>query len=242
MQEGNFFVGHSNSKVGIGVAVISSPKSTCPDSCPLKNGACYGENPGPFNWFWNKISSGEKGVSFEKMVEQVEDLPRRSLVRAFQIGDAPGPGNRIDAEQLKGLTTALVAKNKEPYGYTHKPVLGKSKIARDNRKAIEEANKAGFIVALSANDLDDADKKTALGIAPVVVSVQSFSDMPKYTPQGHKLTACPEMTSKAKRKIDGVTKVITCDQCRLCAVPRKTIVAFENSSRRKQFKNSLKEE
>ena len=140
----------------------------------------------------------------------------------------PNEGETINKKALLALIGAN--RGKKGYAYTHKPVLGNDTIAKRNRSHIAFANANNFIIALSANDLKDADRKMKLGIGPVVVSVQSFDNLPRKTAKGHQLVKCPEQTSGGK---------ITCSSCQLCAKPRKSIVVFENSSRRTKFKNNL---
>jgi len=52
---------------------------------------------------------------------------------------------------------------KRGFTYSHKPATGA------NREAVAAANKAGFTINLSANNLSHADELAAHEIAPVVV-------------------------------------------------------------------------
>lgn len=204
-----------NKKLGY-AATSTSPKSTCPDKCPLKKtGKCYGDQ-GPISWFWGKVDKGLLGDTWEVFLEKVKKLPAFLPYRHDQIGDLPGDNNTLDVfmfTQLRQAVRHLAVK----WTYTHKPLTKKAE-----RQAIAESNAEGFIVNLSGNNLNHADSLYDLNIGPVVTIVPNFESMPKTTPKGRRLVPCPEQT-------DG----ITCDKCQLCAKPRKAIVAFAAHARLK---------
>ena len=197
-----------NRKLG-GIPASISSLDSCPDICPLKKKGCYGLT-GFLSWHWGRVTRGEKkGTSFKDFLGKVKALPIRTLWRYGQAGDLPGRGNRLNITQLRQLVKANL--RKQGFAFSHKPLWRKAE-----QIAIQKANEQGFTVNLSANNMDHADYLKALGIAPVVVIVSDFQSMPQYTPLGHKLIPCPEMTHG-----------ITCNICRLCAYPdRKSIVAF----------------
>ena len=56
----------NNAKTGP-IAMSTSSKSTCPDDCPIKEKGCYAGN-GPLNLHWQKVTNGERGVSFDRHV------------------------------------------------------------------------------------------------------------------------------------------------------------------------------
>jgi hypothetical protein len=134
-------------------------------------------------------------------------------------GDLPGRNNRINKTDLDRLVKAN--KDKKGFTYTHKPVLASqgttAKVARDNRKAIRAANKEGFTINLSANNLAEVDKLAKLKIAPVVTIVDQDSDGSDIiTPAGNRVKICPAYTDDK-----------TCATCGICQkVNRKFVVGF----------------
>ena len=67
------FIENTNSRKVGAMAVSYSPRQTCPDTCPLKNGKCYGENF-PIKLHWDNYSN-DLNDNYEKAVDTVvEDL------------------------------------------------------------------------------------------------------------------------------------------------------------------------
>ncbi len=86
-----------------------------------------------------------------------------------------------------------------------------------NSYAIARANAQGFTVNLSADTLEQADKRAELGVGPVVVVLSSGAGGDIRTPAGRRVVVCPAETSA---KLD-------CARCGLCAkADRKGIVGF----------------
>jgi hypothetical protein len=200
-----------NEKTGP-IPVSTTTYETCPAACPLqgKNG-CYAE-AGPLALFWQKVTARKVGMAWAQFTAQVNALPEGTLWRHNQAGDLPGDKVTIDAKALAALVKANKGKN--GFTYTHyDPIANKA-----NRRAIASANKSGFTVNLSANNLSHADKLAALGIAPVAVvlpaSVQG--NVKLATPEGRKVIVCP-----ATYRDD-----VSCKSCGLCARSRDAIVGF----------------
>ena len=86
-----------------------------------------------------------------------------------------------------------------------------------NSQAIRRANEAGFTINLSADTLEEADRKAETGVGPVVVIMPADpAEWPKQTPGGRTIVPCLH-----------TTKGLQCTQCGLCAVAgRKSIVGF----------------
>jgi hypothetical protein len=202
----------SNQKTGF-MPVSTHGKQTCPPACPLQGKGCYAES-GPVNIHWEKITRGERGKEFFGFLKDIAALPEGQIWRMAQAGDLPGEKNQIDSSKLAALVE--VNRNKMGFGYTHKPVIGKSKFVKSNRAALAAANKNGLIINLSANNLKHADKLAALKIAPVVVVLPPDTPKTLYTPKGNKVITCPA-TYKDN---------VTCESCRLCAKGRSVIVGF----------------
>lgn len=198
-----------NGKTGP-IPVSTSYSDTCPDSCPLKGNGCYAA-AGPLGMFWKKVDSGRAGLSWREFLAAVRTIRRGQVWRHNQAGDLPGRGDKLNRAMLKALVRA--ARGTRAYTYTHKPLESVA-----DQIAVAEANAAGFIINLSANDLPHADKLAALDIGPVVV-VLPRDTAPKahiVTPAGRRVVVCP-----ATYRDD-----ITCAECKLCARLRDTIVGF----------------
>ncbi len=199
-----------NEKTGP-IPVSTSEKKTCPDTCPLKGGPCYAES-GPLRMFWDKVSDGRAGVLWPAFVEQIAAIKPGALWRHNQSGDLCGDGLHIDREALWDLVAANAGKR--GFTYTHyNPALGR------NGQAIAEANKGGFTINLSGNDLRHADYLAGFGIGPVTVilPMDAAKNETLKTPQGRKVVPCP-----ATYRDD-----VTCQTCGLCAIAaRDFIIGF----------------
>ena len=203
----------SNEKTGP-IPVSTSPASTCPDSCPLKDKGCY--VVGPIKWHWDKVSRGERGSPWETFLDELRTLPRGQLWRHNQAGDLPGNNEEISSEFLKDLVKAN--QGRKGFTYTHKPVLSEQAgPVESNRAAIKEANAQGFTINLSANGLNHADKLASLGIGPVCTILPDQNPVNRTTPQGRKVVICPAQTRENT----------TCASCGLCQrADRSVIVGF----------------
>lgn len=208
-----FVLNASNRKTGT-IPVVYSGAESCPASCPLRGAGCYAEQ-GPTAVNWRRVN-----LTLTDLVALIARLPRHQVWRYGVAGDLPGTGDAIDGAAFRVLTRA--ASHTRGFAYTHKPVVGTRTTAR-NRLLIRSHNmrviKAGrgLLINLSADSLAEADDLTALGIAPVVVTVPS--DWPKHatrTPGGRPIVTCPATYAPN----------VTCATCQLCAKPRRSIVAF----------------
>mgnify|MGYP001585964570 CR=1 FL=1 len=196
------------------IPVSTSSNYTCPNFCPLKNNGCYASF-GNLSYHWLKVSNGKRGDNFREFIKQITNLPAAQLWRHNQAGDIGGFNNRISGKQLRQLTKANTGK--KGFTYTHKPVEGKSYVAKQNRKHIKAANKRGFTINLSANNINHADKLIDLKIGPVVCILPENAPEVNYTPKGRKIITCPAQTRDN----------VTCKTCRLCQkVDRKFCVGF----------------
>jgi len=210
-----------------------SPRSTCPDTCGLKNNGCYGDKF-PIRLHWDRYSSDNKN-NWEDFVSQVRDFRQANpnkLWRYNVVGDLVGNKNSIDFYKLKKL---VKANNKgKVLAYTHKHNLSGTKMSEDNIAHIRYANKRGFTINLSADNVSDAkilSDKTNLPVATVLSVTkkmyEKLSDKEKKdfgdNLSADKIVICPEQTQDKL----SASKTITCDTCQLCANPkRKVIVGF----------------
>jgi len=204
-----------NSKTGV-MPVTSSSKDTCPSTCPLKGGkGCYAENHWA-NIQWDKLTEGKTGFPFDGLVKAIKDLPKNALWRMNEKGDLSHDSGHIDTAKLQAIVKAN--KGKKGFTYTHHlPTVG------SNLEAIQEANKAGFTINLSANNLAEADQYLAHGV-PVVTILPMDAPVISYTPKGHKVVVCPEET-----------KGIKCAQCGICQkADRSFVVGFRAHGTRKK--------
>lgn len=194
------------------IPVSTSSKATCPDACPFKSGGCYAQG-GPLNIHWNKVTSGERGMSYDEFCNSVRKFRRGQLFRVNQAGDLQGENNLIDRKALKQLVDAN--KGRAGFTYTHKPMFDAPE-AEGNREAVKHANENGFTVNLSANNLRHADELKALNIGPVVVVLPHDQTKNTVTPDGHKVVICPAV----------IRDNVTCSSCGLCQKQRGAIVGF----------------
>jgi len=197
----------SNIKTGP-IPVSTSSGETCPEACPFKAKGCYAKG-GPLALHWLKVTSGERGIDWQSFIRAVRKFPVGQLWRHNQAGDLPGLGNAIDGVKLAQLSKAN--EGKRGFTYTHKPPTGA------NLAALKRANRAGFVVNLSANSVAHADKLLRTGL-PIAAVVPQESPDRFTTPEGNRVVICPA------QRVDG----LSCDKCRLCAkADRGFIIGFK---------------
>lgn len=211
-----FFTAESlNKKTGKIPVTVSSMK-TCPSTCPFIGAGCYADI-GPLAIWWRKVTDSVVGLTWDKFCEKIAELPAGTVWRHNQAGDLPGVGTKIDRSALQQLVRAN--RGRRGFTYTHKPLTVK------NSSAIRSANRRGFTVNLSANNLAHADTLYDSGIGPVTVVLPSDQTTNTTTPQGRKVVVCP-----ATQRDD-----ITCKSCKLCAIStREVIVGFPAHGVRKR--------
>ena len=193
----------SNKKTGP-IPVSTSASATCPDACPFKSSGCYAK-VGPLSLHWSKVSAGLRGLQWTEFLSAVRSFSAGQLWRHNQAGDLPGDGDKIDGVALAQLAKAN--DGRRGFTHTHKPVN------RTNLRAIRSANRAGFVINLSANSIQHADTLSKLGL-PVAAVVPQNSPDRFTTPAGNKVVVCPA------QRVSG----ISCDTCRLCAKGNRTFI------------------
>jgi len=201
-----------NSKTGV-IPVTTSSKTTCPDTCSLKEKGCYAKYSFLGN-YWNKLTEGNVKGSLDwlGLMHSINRLDRGQLWRMNQAGDLPHNNGTLSNSKLNALIQAN--RDKRGFTYTHHDVKTNLK----NRRIIDGLNRQGFTVNLSADSEEVADLYTSFNIAPVVVLKPIGSDKVSYTPAGNKIVLCP--ANKAKG--------ITCANCQLCSIAdRDYIIGFE---------------
>jgi hypothetical protein len=196
-----------NRKTGAMPVSMSSPR-TCPPGCPWMGNGCYAEQ-----YFagvhWRRLAAG-RGMEWSAFCSRVAELPEGQLWRHNEAGDLPGDGDQVDAD----LLLALVGSNRGRRGftYTRKPTgFG------DNLRAIARANEGGFVVNLSADGLEGADRLASLGVGPVTTVVPVGSSPRMRTPAGRTVVVCPAVAGEGD----------CCLTCGLCArSDRELVVGF----------------
>ena len=198
----------SNGKTGP-IPVTTSEASTCPEACPFKKSGCYADS-GPLQIHWLKVSNGERGDSLDVLARQIRAFPNGQVWRHNQAGDLPGVSNEIDAPSLAKIVAAN--KGRRGFSYTHKPCEGEE--YSSNREAVANANREGFTINLSGNNVAHADNLAALNVGPVVCVVPQATPDVFFTPQGRKGVICP-----AQQRDD-----ITCANCQLCQRSNRSVI------------------
>jgi hypothetical protein len=205
----------ANVKTGA-IPVSTTEKKSCPPDCPHVK-TCYAKQ-GPLALHWNKVSNKDRGSSWNTFINQIKQFDPGQLWRHNQAGDLPGAGNKIDKVKIQSLVSANNAAQALGFTYTHKPVLGRDPIAKENKVIIKNANKAGFTINLSADNLKQADQLMKLKIAPVVTLLPEDYEDKSITPAGNTVIVCPAQTRDN----------VSCSTCKLCAnVNRSVIIGFK---------------
>lgn len=200
---------HSKNKKTGDMPVTTSAMVTCPPSCPFNNGGgCYA-GAGPLLLHWRKVSNGERGLPWDEFLAAVRAFPNGILWRHNQAGDLPGIGEEIDLDMLAELVAANKGKN--GFTYTHKA------LTPENIAGITAANKAGFTINISANNLGHADEIRAKHpTLPVAAVVPNHIAKSYRTDAGNRVVTCP-----------ATYRETTCVKCKLCAIAdRDYIIAF----------------
>ena len=218
----------SHNRVTGPIMVTTSPRKTCPNACPLRetandqrSGGCYAEHGFLGGFIWGKLDKLQPGQSFKAdqivvrdldyLLATIRDLPEGTLWRHNQAGDLWSDDQQtISAAPLNAIVRAN--KGRHGFTYTHYDVIN----SLANRKLVADANRQGFTVNLSANDIDHADRLADTESGPVAVILPGGERENFRTPKGRNVIICP-----ARLRSD-----ITCATCGICAKPRKAIVGL----------------
>jgi hypothetical protein len=201
----HFTISSGNKKTGL-IPVSTSGSETCPSACPLKMKGCYAKS-GPLGIHWSRLNSDAYvGLNWHEFCAKISALPRGQLWRHNQAGDLPGNDNQIDADLLAQLVAAN--RGRRGFTYTHKPMTA------TNQFLVRSANREGFTVNLSADNLNEADELKNLGVGPVVVVLPSDAPNTVATPKGHKVIVCP-----AQQRDD-----VSCSTCQLCQKANRSVI------------------
>jgi len=210
----------SNRKTGP-IMTVSSPRRTCPDACALKGSACYAEYHHTGR-MWNGLDATDPGDTFkhgtgnilvhglDALIDAVKRYARGALWRFNVFGDLPGDGDTINWDVLGDIVTANTEANARGFTYTHKPIVSSPFAARAARNLdlIETANARGFVINVSANNVEEADTYIDMGLPVAVVLPASTQGQKRAeTHKGRQIIICP-----ATYRDD-----VTCASCGLCA-------------------------
>jgi hypothetical protein len=211
-----------NKKTGP-IPVTTSGRETCPTDCAFYNGECYAM-AGPLAGLWRGLSAAEpnsafkngrgtvKTIDWAELCKRIADLKANQLWRHNQAGDLPKLPGTIKIDRTKLAQLAKASQGKRGFTYTHHNVLNDL----DNRAAVAEAVKLGFVINLSANNLRHADALADLGIAPVAAVVPMDITTNQTTPAGRKVVICPAT----------IRDDVSCADCSLCARVRDFVIGF----------------
>jgi len=198
-----------NSKIGA-MPCTNSDMRTCPTSCALKDNGCYASSGYYTRLNWLKVTDGSRGSNWSNLCADIKSLNNEQIWRMNVSGDLPHNDQVIDADKMALLIDAN--KEKRGFTYTHHDMS-----IANNRATIKRANKKGFIVNLSSDNVKDADRLKALNIAPIVTIVPAHITSNFTSEGGNKVVICPA----------AIKDHITCLDCKMCAVKdRQTIIAF----------------
>ena len=180
---------------------------------------------------WAKVTDRQRGDTFQVFLGKISALPKGQLWRHNQAGDLPGSNGKLDADACVDL--CLANAGKRGWTYTHYNVLDSDY----NANVVKHMVMNGFVVNLSGNSLDHADKLADLDIAPVTTVLpieyertsakgEWTETLAEYkqridirnvtTPSGRKVTVCPATYMND----------VSCETCQLCARLRDAIVGF----------------
>lgn len=209
--------------------VTTSPRSTCPLSCPLRKdsasfsaGACYAEHGFIGGYLWTSLDRTPAGTAFQKgrikvfdfaaLLAAIRRVPKGQVWRHNQAGDLPTPNQRdICADRLRKIVQAN--RGRRGFTFTHYDVIDN----RRNRQLVAFANRNGFTINLSANDLEHADQLAETRSGPVATLLPVDQSANTVTPKGRKVVICPAISRPG----------VTCLSCQLCSrASRNAIVGF----------------
>lgn len=150
----------SNSKTGP-IPTVMISRASCPPSCPLYDAGCYARG-GNVRIHWDRVD--DRGMKFDDLLAEIRRFPVNQVWRYAVAGDLPGLGESASPFMLQRLVKAN--EGRKGFTYTHKSPFNPT-----NATAIAGANRKGFTINLSSNNVEQADEYLRLGIAPVVTLI-----------------------------------------------------------------------
>lgn len=188
----------NNKKTGLGVFVTTTGRSSCSDACILKaeydeDGkiiykGCYADQF-HMKMHWDKVTSGERGVTLAEFVQKLSTLPYKALVRHNQAGDLPGDG-KFTLYRDDCITLAKAFKRTLAWTYTSYPITA------FNLDTMKEMLRLGFVVNKSCYSLTQVDDAMDKGLPTTVVLPSKTMGRKTMTPKGRIVARCPAELSK----------------------------------------------
>lgn len=216
----------SNNRITGPMMVTTSPRSTCPNACPLRKGsgeaaagACYAEHGFIGGYLWTSLDRTPAGMAFQKgrikvmgfaqLLSAIRRVPSGQPWRHNQAGDLPSSNQRdVCEDRLRKIVAAN--RGRRGFTFTHYYVVNN----RHNRQVVGFANRNGFVVNLSGNNLEHADQLADTHCGPVTVVLPANQTTNTTTPKGRKVIVCPALTRSG----------VTCHSCRLCTRADRTVI------------------
>ena len=195
-----------NRKIGP-IAVTTTSRDTCPDTCIFKRNkpttegekprsACYAEQY-PLNTHWNRVDRRERGMNFEDYLKALRALPFGTMVRGQQAGDSPGNGiDTLHPEKNIAIAQAMTAKRKTAWTYC-------AYVLKKNLETFKACLDLGYAMNKSCFSLAEVDEAMDLGVPATVVVPSDTEEKRLKTPKGRNVIGCPAQLSKD----------ITCSNC-----------------------------
>jgi hypothetical protein len=219
----------ANKKTG-NIAVSTTSRNSCAVGCPFLNeNGCYADAGYHTRMYWDKVSSGKKGVSPLDFIKLVHNLPGNEMFRHNVAGDL-----WTTKENVKEIDLCLLSKLAKAsshlyaaWTYTHHELDGE--VGTKNRTAIKESAKYNFIINISTESLDVAAQRHKEGLLTTVVQPEGLPT--SFQHNGVSFVQCPAT-------LPGST--ITCRTCGgrrnkpLCARGRDVVVIFPAHGSRKK--------
>lgn len=200
-----FFSKQSTTRKTGRIPVSMTSANTCPPSCGYYDRGCYAETHG-LAVTWRRLSNGTEGLSWAQFLALVRSLPAGQVWKHNEAGDLPGYGEELDSAMA--LALAKAAAHTHGFTTTHKQDF-------ETLRQMNAHN--GFVVNLSADNLEHADELSGEGLPMTVVLPHDAYHKNLRTRKGRVVVVCPAQLHDH----------VSCATCQLCAVgKRKSIVGF----------------
>lgn len=197
-----------NKKLGGIGAIYRSVEHTCPSSCPLRGNGCYAQT--------GNVGMQQKGHSpsdndYTDVLTFYKRLPYKHLVRLNVSGDFLRDG-KIDRKYIDAINESHDARpDVMSFGYTH-AWQGDESVAPDDFRY-------HVVVNASVDNIADLDRARNATDFPLTVILPESEDRRHFKHGSHTIVVCPQQYDSR----------ITCDNCRMCAVPkRKSVIGFKS--------------
>lgn len=199
----------SNAKTGP-IPTSNSPRVTCPPACPLSGkGGCYAEAGYHTRLNWDALDNGKRGTDWESFCKAIASLPPGQLWRHNVSGDLP-PASADVLSESHVMDLVKANAGKKGFTYTHYP------LTRHNAAIVRKANKGGFTINASANNLEQARgyHKRGFPTVTIVSESQHGKNWGKLTLGDMTVIQCPAETRDN----------VSCATCKLCQHNDRSVV------------------